>query len=107
MGEIISDHVVYLDPEDREALNQAVAKIHQQRFTEKVMTELLAPEEDNSLGKPWYTKQGSITLSAGQTPSPSIPSMTLEASEHLRAHLNALHKEKKHQTLFGKLFNYS
>jgi hypothetical protein len=116
----------------------------QERFTEKVMTELLAPEEDNSLGKPWYSKQGSVTLSAGTTQgvslnsgavsgavsvggtwgdSPYATSATINANsltlgnttineetlKHLQAHKTYLdaQKQKKHQTLFGKLFNYS
>jgi hypothetical protein len=77
------------------------------------MRELLAPEEDDDMGK-WFTTRGNATVSAGVTPV--IPSITLETSEHLRAHLDALHKvevrkkpvlKKQHKTLFGKLFNYS
>jgi hypothetical protein len=104
----------FLDEEDCKAITDKINTLMQQRFTEDVMKELLAPEEDDSLGKPWYSNVTSATFSA--TPIPAISSITLEHSEHLRAHLDALHKvevrkkpvlKKPHQTLFGKLFNYS
>jgi hypothetical protein len=113
-GHLIQSHKMFLNEEDAKALDDALNGLMQQRFTEKVMKELLAPEEDDSLGKPWYSKVASGTVSA--TPIPAISSITLEANEHLRAHLDALHKvevrkkpvlKKPHQTLFGKLFNYS
>ena len=66
-GRLIADYQTYLEPEDCEVLKNAINKLHQQTFTEKVMKELLAPEEDDSLGKPWYTGHPTGTLSAGQT----------------------------------------
>ena len=65
-GHLIQSHKMFLNGEDAKALDDALNELMQQRFTEKVMKELLAPEDD-SLGKPWYSKQGNITLSAGQT----------------------------------------
>ena len=100
--------------EESKALKNALREAKRDRFTEQVMKELLAPEEDDSLGKPWYTNRGNATVSVGVTPV--VPSITLEHNEHLRAHLDALHKvevrkkpvlKKQHKTLFGKLFNYS
>ena len=64
---VISEHKDFLEAEDRQALTDGLNKLMQQRFTEKVMKELLAPEED-SLGKPWYTAKGLIgTVSGGTT----------------------------------------
>jgi hypothetical protein len=111
---LIEEYASYLNPDDYKLIREELNKLHQQRFTEQVMKELLAPEEDDSLGKPWYTNRGNATVSVGVTPV--IPSITLNHNEHLRAHLDALHKvevrkkpvlKKQHKTLFGKLFNYS
>ena len=111
---LIEGYASYLNPDDYKLIREELNKLHQQRFTEQVMKELLAPEEDDDMGK-WFTTRGNATVSAGVTPV--IPSITLETSEHLRAHLDALKREvevrkkpvlkKQHKTLFGKLFNYS
>ena len=110
---LIEGYASYLNPDDYKLIREELNKLHQQRFTEQVMKELLAPEEDDDMGK-WFTKRGNATVSAGVTPV--IPSITLNHNEHLRAHLDALHKvevrkkpvlKKQHKTLFGKLFNYS
>ena len=107
-----------LDPEDVETFKNARNKLIQEHFTQRVMKELLAPEEDDSLGK-WFTKPQSVTLSAGQTQGQYTVANTTavtgtitinqhqEQVKHMEAHLKALQKQKKHQTLFGKLFNYS
>jgi hypothetical protein len=114
-GQIIRSYEDHLDLEDYEALKAELNKIQQQAFTQAVMRELLAPEEDDDMGK-WFSAQKIGTPRGGATLSPSIPSITLEHNEHLRAHLDALHKvevrkkpvlKKEHKTLFGKLFNYS
>ena len=143
-GSLIAQFREYLDKADIEAIEEAYKPLMQQHFTEQIMKELLAPEEDDGLGKPWYSKQGNITLSAGQTQgvslnsgavsgtvsvggtwgdSPYATSATINANsltlgnttineetlKHLQAHKTYLdaQKQKKHQTLFGKLFNYS
>jgi hypothetical protein len=60
-GRLIADY----HPEDLEMLKEAINKLHQQTFTEKVMKELMAPkEESDDLGK-WFTQQASGTPSAG------------------------------------------
>ena len=134
---LIESHKLYLNPEDNKVLEEALNGLMQQRFTERVMKELLAPEEDDSLGKPWYSKQGNITLSGGTTQggftlntnpqgqatwatttatgtlsadsimlgNTSINEVTL--SQILQAHREVRQKQKKHKTLFGKLFNYT
>ena len=112
-GNLLQYYKAYLDPEDANALNEGINKLLQQKFTEKVMKELLAPEEDDDMGK-WFIKRGNATVSAGVTPV--VPSISLSHNEHLRAHLNALKREvevvrkpttkKPHETLYGKLKNY-
>jgi len=112
---LIQSHKMFLNKEDCEALDGALNELMQQRFTEKVMKELLAPEEDNSLGKPWYSKQGNITLLGGMTQGLTLNSGVVTGTisadplvqAHMDAHAKALQKQKKHKTLFGKLFNYS
>jgi hypothetical protein len=107
---LIQSHRMFLNKEDCEALDEAINKLMQQRFTERVMKELLAPEEeDDSLGKPWYSKQGNITLSAGQTLGHASLTLTTDplVQAHIDAHNTVLKKQKKHQTLFGRLFNYT
>ena len=119
-GHLIQSHKMFLNEEDAKALDDALNELMQQRFTEKVMKELLAPEEDGSLGKPWYSKQGNITLSAGQTlgaysntASLTLGTATLTDTKlhellHMKAQLESeRQKQKKHKTLFGKLFNYT
>jgi hypothetical protein len=111
-GHLIESYKDSLDVEDQQAIKDGYKKIHQQRFTEMVMKELLAPEEDDDMGK-WFTKRGSATVSA--TPIPAISSIMIEQNEQLRSQVNAMKVEvrkkpvlkKPHQTLFGKLFNYS
>jgi hypothetical protein len=123
-GHLIQSHKMFLSEEDRNALEDALNGLMQQRFTERVMTELLAPEEDDSLGKQWYTANATPTVGQtlatslmGSSPVWSSPSLTLgnqtldeSTIEHMKAHIDAhnavLKKQKKHKTLFGKLFNY-
>lgn len=127
-GRLISEYLDHLDDEDATVLKTELNKLKQQAFTEKVMKELLAPEEDNSLGKPWYSKQSAMPL-GGATPARTsgltlqsdgnggvlwanslVKDPTLEA--HMEAHLQSLRdkleveEKKPHKTLFGKLFNY-
>jgi hypothetical protein len=99
----------FLDKEDCKAITDKINTLMQQRFTEDVMKELLAPEEDDSLGKPWYSNVTSATFSA--TPIPAISSITLDRKTQINAMKVQVRKKaalkKEHKTLFGKLFNYS
>lgn len=111
---VIHGYKPYLDKEDEQAFDDAYNRLMQKKFTEKVMKELLAPEENGSLGKPWYTKQPSVTLSGGQTHRQSITGAvtlnnngTITSWENREPLVNKKPVVKKHQTLFGKLFNYS
>ena len=115
-GALIMQYREFLGEEDKKVLDGALSELMSQKFTEAVMKELLAPEEDDGLGK-WYTKQGNVTLSAGATLGQSTVhnggavtgTITIDplVQAHIDAHAKALQKQKKHQTLFGKLFNYS
>ena len=119
-GHLIQSHKMFLNEEDARSLDNALNELMQQRFTEKVMKELLAPEED-SLGKPWYTTRAKGTPLAGTTQGLYANGIggnatLIEAQkyqmEQMKLHLDA-HREaikttpiKKHKTLFGKLKNY-
>ena len=52
--------------EEAEALNQALLESKRERFTQSVMKELLAPQEDDDLGK-WFSAQANVTHGAGTT----------------------------------------
>ena len=96
----------YLDPKDIEAFHQGVDKIHQQRFTELVMQELLDPHEDaqGELSLNPYNVTGSVTLSTTQ--SQTLPSSITYTSEPLVNKKPTTIKVRKPTTL-GKLFNYT
>ena len=104
---LVSEYKNNLPEEDMKAFKEAIDAMRQEEFTAKVMEELLDPKSEQ-LELDLNPRQTPRMPLVGQTLSPSIPSMTLEASEHLRAHLDALHKTKKeHKTIFGRLFNYT
>ena len=132
-GHLIQSHKMFLNEEDAKALDDALNELMQQRFTEKVMKELLAPEENDDLGK-WFSAQKTGTPSVGQTlasslttSKPWVVGATLTANSnsltlgtatltdtklhellHMKAQLESeRQKQKKHKTLFGKLFNYT
>ena len=118
-AKLLHDYKDFLSNEDLKVISEKINELMSQKFTKAVMKELLAPEEDDGLGK-WYTKQGNVTLSAGVTQgaytvnnSGTITSweerepLSQNHQAHIDAHAKALQKQKKHQTLFGKLFNYS
>jgi hypothetical protein len=68
----------YLDPEDHETFKKELNKLMQQRFTEKVMEELVAPKLENPyIVKPVTARWGT------QTP------MQYTADELINAHVNA------------------
>lgn len=108
-GGLIMQYRDCLNEEDKKALNHALNKLTQQRFTEEVMKELLAPEEDDSLGKQWYTKQTAMPL-IGETQEESTKrAFQVEQMKlHLDAHRHAMKAEEERQrgTLFGRLKNY-
>ena len=80
----------WLDEEDKEVFKNAIKKMRQQKFTELVMEELVDPAEKSrgTKGNAFTYKFREAALALGQIPP--IPSITLEQTEHLRAHLKAL-----------------
>ena len=106
-GVLISEYKEHLDAEDRTALTDALCKLHQQAFTEKVMEELVEPKKSNKLDE-WV--KANATRLATPTPSPYMDKATIE---HMKIHVEALQAKdrnelmnKKTTTLFGRLFNY-
>ena len=119
-----------LPPEDIKAYKEALNTLLQQQFTEKVMEELVDPKKSDSwvdsimqakgISLAGTTRVGSLVgnVNAIQNGgSWGTSSITLEHHEHMKAHLEAMQEaekrkikkleEKKHKTLFGKLFNYA
>ena len=132
---IIQQYKDYLPKEDIEALQGAINAVIQEKFTAKVMEELLDPKVEEQLTlNPYSTSTGNVTLSGGTTQGLTLTStgtgltwantatntiqlgnQTLDEKtiEHMKAHLEYMkmrdkaEQEKKHKTLFGRLFNYS
>ena len=109
-GKIIHEHKDFLNAEDRQTLTDGLNSLMQQRFTEKILEELVDPKSLNP-----YLVQPSVTRLAGQIPAfTTSADIQLQAQvAHMKAHLEVLEMEKKaevkkeHKTIFGKLFNYS
>ena len=100
----------FMSEEDQRVYKESVNQLHQQKFTELVLEGLVDPKKSK-----WETV-GMVTSNMPlATTTPALSSLTLEGSEHLKAHLKALQQEyadvfkkpKEHKTIFGKLFNYS
>ena len=103
---VIGEHKDFLEAEDRQALTDGLNKLMQQRFTEKVLEELVDPKK-SSLEELLIAKRNA-TPSAGQTPVPST--ITLSRKEQINAMKVEVRKKatlkKEHKTIFGRLFNY-
>lgn len=116
-----------LPEEDMKAFKEAVDAMRQEEFTAKVMEELLDPKSEQlelelnpktnmfSAGqtlassltnsKPWVTA-GVLT---SNTNSLTLGNTTIEEAQlkAMKAHVEALQKQKPHKTIFGRLFNYT
>lgn len=108
---LIGAYKEHLEEEDRTALTDALCKLHQQRFTEKVMEELIDPKKSDNWGDSVMRAKGIASAEATQgayTLNASGTITSWENREPLKAHLEALKKEVKEspKTLFGRLFNY-
>jgi hypothetical protein len=107
-GHLIQSHKMFLNAEDAKALGDALDGLMQQRFTEKVMKELLAPEEDDDMGKWFRANVTSATHSAGAIPA--MASIPLDRKAQINAMKVQVRKKatlkKEHETVFGKLKNY-
>jgi len=66
---VIGEHKDFLEVEDRQALTNGLNKLMQQRFTEKVMEELIDPTEESNVKKlgNMFTKNRRAAA-LGQTP---------------------------------------
>lgn len=131
-GSLLLNYKCYLDPEDANALNEGINKLLQQKFTEKILEELVDPKKSGledvinqyrakgiaSVGQTLASStalsntvwNGGVTATANSN-SLTLGSTTIDEShlEHIKAHLEAIHKPKnlkEHKTLFGRLFNY-
>jgi len=129
---VIGEHKDFLEAEDRQALTDGLNKLMQQRFTEKVMEELVDPKKSDNWADSvmqakgialggmttghYNTAIGYKALQAATTATINANSLTLgnttldeSTLEHMKAHLEAIYNQKpkkEHKTLFGKLFNY-
>ena len=123
---ILDHYKDYLDPEDVKALKSEMNKLIQEKFTAKIMEELLDPKSEEQLTLDvslMNTKRPNATVSAGTTPVRSsvtlnninaihnggnwgTPLLDPLVQAHIDAHQQVLQKQKKHKTLFGRLFNY-
>jgi hypothetical protein len=92
---LIREYETILDPEDVALFRQARGKLLQQRFTEKVMEELIDPKKSK-----WETVGMVSTNTPLVTPLPSISSNDIKR-------IKEIVKETPLKTKFGKLFNYS
>jgi hypothetical protein len=92
---LIREYETILDPEDVALFRQARGKLLQQRFTEKVMEELIDPKKSK-----WETVGMVSTNTPLVTPLPNLSSNDIKR-------IKEIVKETPLKTKFGKLFNYS
>ena len=64
---LINSYIMHLEKEDRDALNEGMDKLMQQRFTEKIMEELIDPKKSSLEELMLRAKQNAIHAS-GKTP---------------------------------------
>ena len=118
---IMNKHEDFLDAEDRQALTDGLNKLMQQRFTEKVLEELVDPKK-SSLEELLLIAKRNATPSVGTTRglysngiggNATLLAQQQLQTEHIKAHVKALKAEdrtkllnKKPTTIFGRLFNY-
>ena len=122
---LLNNYKDFLDEEDRKVIADKINNLMQQKFTEDVMKELLAPEEDDDMGK-WFSAQkigthsGGATLGAYANVSTAHATIQLQQAQNTQLH-ELLHqkalvevnrkptikvRKPQHETLFGKLKNY-
>jgi len=62
---IMNKHEDFLDAEDRQALTDGLNKLMQQRFTEKILEELVEPKKIKLRAIEYPTTSGKVTLNSG------------------------------------------
>ena len=100
-NQLINAYKELLEPEDQQTLTEGLKKLMQQRFTERVMEELIDPKSD-SLEE---------LITAKRNANPTLLAQQQFQTEMMRSQLdlakaNKLETKNPHKTLFGKLFNY-
>jgi hypothetical protein len=106
-GSLIVAYKEFLEPEDRQALTDSMNVVLQQRFTEKVMEELIDPNKN----KINLIQSNTTTGTWGNTNAVYLDAQRYQ-TEQLRVQLDAQRiameqeENKKPATIFGKLFNY-
>ena len=111
---VISEHKDFLEAEDRQALTDGLNKLMQQRFTEKVLEELVDPKKsslEDVINQYRVKGMPSVGTTLGLYSNTAHATIQLQQAQkklHLDAHREAIKTTpiKKHKTLFGKLFNY-
>jgi hypothetical protein len=113
---LISDYENNLPEEDMKAFKEAIDAMRQEEFTAKVMEELLDPKSEqlelNLVPRqpPLRMQQAGQTLTTSLTPTTtvSLDSVRLHELIQMKAEIDLeKQKQKKHKTLFGRLFNYT
>ena len=78
---LINNYIMHLEKEDRDALNEGMDKLMQQRFTEKIMEELIDPKK-SSLEELMLRAQQNAIHASGKTP------IQYTADELMNAHID-------------------
>ena len=93
---LIESHKLYLNPEDNKVLEEALNGLMQQRFTERVMKELLDPHEDT---------QRELDLNTHHETHVNMQKEFLKKlSPQLLPSSNEVEVHRKPITKFGKLY---
>ena len=96
---VIGEHKDFLEAEDRQALTDGLNKLMQQRFTEKVMEELIDPKsslEELLKAKRNATPSATTThrlYSNGVGGNATLLAQQQLQVEHIKAHVEALKKQ--------------
>ena len=97
---LVDNYRRYLKKEDLALLDNGMKELMQQRFTQKVMEELIDPDRK-------LTREEKIPFRGvvNDIATASVPAFSQADWEKIRESLDKISKE--HKTKFGKLFNYS
>lgn len=57
-NQVISDHIAFLEEDDRKAITKGIDEIMQQRFSEEVIKTLIAPEEEQDWASEMMESKG-------------------------------------------------
>jgi len=96
---------VFLNEEDQRAISEKLNEIMQQKFTEKVLEELVDPKEGNLKA----LLQAKLRNTGAVTGTISVPAGagSIEMQKHMEAHIKAIEEHPEFKTTIGKLHNYT